>query len=81
MPAGLVPRSSWNTSRSTTDLPVRETDPMPAHAGTWISDGGRARRLLTEELAKGPGVPKSWVIGVFCTLNISVGKLARWTRP
>jgi hypothetical protein len=33
---------------------------MPAHAGTWISDGGRARRLLTEELAKGLGVPKSW---------------------
>jgi hypothetical protein len=54
-PAGLVPRSSWNTSR-----PVRETDPMPAHAGTWISDGGRARRLLTEELAKGLGLPKSW---------------------
>jgi hypothetical protein len=33
---------------------------MPAHAGTWISDGGHARRLLTEELAKGLGVPKSW---------------------
>jgi hypothetical protein len=33
---------------------------MPAHAGTWISDGGRARRLLTEELAKAIGVPKNW---------------------
>jgi hypothetical protein len=39
--------------RSTTDLPVRETDPMPAHVGTWISNGGHAQRLLTEELAKG----------------------------
>jgi hypothetical protein len=66
-PAGLVPRSSWNASRSTADLPVRETDPMPAHAGTWISDGGKARRLLTEELAKGLGVPKSW--GDLTTLN------------
>jgi hypothetical protein len=59
-PAGLVPQASWSTTRSIADLPVRERDPMPAHAGTWISDGGRARRLLTEELAKGLGVPKSW---------------------
>jgi hypothetical protein len=36
---------------------------MPAHAGTWISNGGRAHSLLTEELAKG--------------LDFSVGKLAR----
>jgi hypothetical protein len=59
-PAGLVPRASWSTTRSIVDLPVRERDPMPAHAGTWISDGGRARRLLKEELAKGLGVPQSW---------------------
>jgi hypothetical protein len=56
MPAGLVPRSSWKTSRWTTDLPVRKTDPILVHTGIWISDGGRARRLLTEEFAKGPGV-------------------------
>jgi hypothetical protein len=42
------------------DPPVRETDPMPAHAGIWISDGGRAWRLLAEEFAKGLGIPKSW---------------------
>jgi hypothetical protein len=58
-PIGLVPRSAWRTSRSVENLPCRETDPMPAHSGTWISDGGRARRLLPEELAKGLGVPKS----------------------
>jgi hypothetical protein len=59
-PAGLVPRASWSTTRSIADLPVRGRDPMPAHAGTWISDEGRAWRLLTEELAKGLGAPKSW---------------------
>jgi hypothetical protein len=59
-PPGLVPRASWNPGRSIIDLPCRETDPMPTHAGTWISDGGRARRLLPEELAKGLGVPKAW---------------------
>jgi hypothetical protein len=59
-PAGLVPRATWSTTRSIVDLPVRERDPMPAHAGTWIFDGGRALRLLTEELAKGLGVPIIW---------------------
>jgi hypothetical protein len=52
-PIGLVPRSAWNMSRSVETLPRRETDPMPAHSGSWISDGGKARRLLPEELAKG----------------------------
>ena len=59
-PIGLVPRSAWSMSRSVDKMPCRETDPMPAHSGTWIDDGGRARRLLPEELAKGLGVPKSW---------------------
>jgi hypothetical protein len=59
-PIGLVPRSAWNVSRSVEQLPRRETDPMPATSGSWISDGGRARRLLPEELAKGLGVPKQW---------------------
>jgi hypothetical protein len=59
-PAGLVPRASWNPARAIDELPCRERDPMPARAGTWISDGGRSRRLLPEELAKGLGVPKSW---------------------
>jgi hypothetical protein len=59
-PIGLVPRSAWNMSRSVDNLPRRETDPMPAHSGSWISDGGKARRLLPEELAKGLGVPKQW---------------------
>jgi hypothetical protein len=59
-PTGLVPRSAWNTSRPVENLPRRETDPMPVHSGSWLSDGGRARRLLPDELAKGLGVPKQW---------------------
>jgi hypothetical protein len=51
----------WDASRYVEKLHRSERDTTPAHSGSWISDGSRARRLLPEELAKGLGVPKQWV--------------------
>ena len=47
-------------------------DPMPETPGRWIRTEKGIRRLLTEEVARGLGIPKSWHVNpnVFTTKNL-----------
>jgi hypothetical protein len=43
------------------DVPFEDKDLMPAHTGSYIRTKKGTRRLLHDELAKGLGVPSTWL--------------------
>ena len=42
-------------------IPHASCDPMPSRTGQWISTDDGYRRLHVDELARGLGVPKTWI--------------------
>jgi hypothetical protein len=65
-----VPYSAYRTDLQTAKarlaynfpIPDCEKYPMPAHPGQLIFTPRGTRRLLNDELARGQGVPKSWLV-------------------
>lgn len=56
-PPGLVPRRKY-VQENHENTPLFSRDPMPHQAGAWIKTEKGTRRLMTEELARGLGIPK-----------------------
>ena len=60
LPVG-VPRNAFRVGSPTGHEPRAQQDLMPERSGQVIIVDGKRRRLLDQELAKGLGVPKSWL--------------------
>jgi hypothetical protein len=59
-----IPRSAYRTSPSVLEgvvLPDCDQDVMPPNAGSYIQTPKGRRRLSNDELAKGLGMPKTWL--------------------
>jgi hypothetical protein len=60
-----IPRSAYRTSpafaQEAVDAPDCDRDAMPPIAGSFIQTPKGVRRLLNDELAKGLGMPKTWL--------------------
>ena len=53
-----------------TRIPDSITDPMPSCIGHWIHTFKGYRRLFSDELAKGLGIPKGWMKSNPATLTL-----------
>jgi len=72
-----VPWSAYHVKPKHQDGPIphADEDSMPARPGSFIRTDQGTRRLLHDELAKGLGVPKTWIGdcypdgGTFCSIR------------